>query len=73
LSVPQIPENARNEELHDRKQGTESRPEDLFQDLGQIDERMQQRQQKVEPTSRTTVQMENTGKALLIKDFKKMP
>ena len=53
------------------KQGTESRPEDLFQDLGQMDERMKKRQQKVEPTSRTTVQMEKTGKALLIKDFRK--
>jgi hypothetical protein len=75
LSVSQIPEKARNEELHDtweqRKQGPESKPEDLFQDLGQIDERMQKRQQKVEPTSRTTVQMEKTGKALLIKDFRK--
>ena len=75
LSVSQIPEKARNEELHDTqkqsKQGTESKPEDLFQDLGQMDERMQKRQQKVEPTSRTTVQMEKTGKALLIKDFRK--
>jgi hypothetical protein len=75
FSASQIPEKARNEELHDtreqRKQGTESKPEDLFQDLGQMDERMKKRQQKVEPTSRTTVQMEKTGKALLIKDFRK--
>jgi hypothetical protein len=36
-----------------------------------MNERMEKRRQKVEPTSRTTVQMEKTGKALLIKDFRK--
>jgi hypothetical protein len=75
LSVSQIPEKARSEELHDTReqstQGTESKPADLFLDLGQMDERMKKRQQKVEPTSRTTVQMEKKGKALLIKDFRK--
>jgi hypothetical protein len=49
----------------------QGKPEDLFQDLGQAEERMLQRQRTVDPTSGTIVQKESAGKALIIKDFRK--
>jgi hypothetical protein len=60
--------NTVNGTMERRNDGT---LENLFQDLGQMEEGMLRRKQKVEPTIRTVVQKEMTGKALIIKDFRK--